>query len=177
MKNLLLLIIGVFILVALFADGGLELSPNLSPEMRAQLDFSPSVSYAPSTTNIASNIESQVIYEAPPTPLPTATPVACTPLADESILAYNADGSCVLLNTQTGQQWHFNTQGVRLPLGQPTAPPNGEPVGLYTLKTHEALPLDELEAVFLRNGGQLPWLWDLRNDRSKLEWLKAQATQ
>ena len=71
MKDFLLLIVGGAILVALFADGGLTVSPTLSPALDAQL----SVQYAPDRsvttieqqTNIDTNIERQtVIYQAAP---------------------------------------------------------------------------------------------------------------
>lgn len=70
MKNLLLITIGFLILVALFGDGGLEVSPTVSPEIAPRFDFSPNVSYAldRSVTNIDTNIEHQTVIVQPLTP-------------------------------------------------------------------------------------------------------------
>lgn len=132
MKNLLLLILAVFILVALFGDGGLEISPTLSPELQAQLEFSPNLSYAPATTNV----ETQ---------------------------------SNTYIDTNVEQQ---------IIQVMPTPTRNGEPVGLYTLRATPApsqMTRLEMQAAFLRNGGELPWLWDIYNEQEQIDWLVKQA--
>ena len=35
--------------------------------------------------------------------------------------------------------------------------------------------LHELQAAFLRNGGALPWFWNLRSDDDKRTWLTQQG--
>lgn len=57
MKNILLLAIGCLVAIALFGDGGLDVSPELSNEMRA--DFN----YADNSTNDTYNIERWVENE------------------------------------------------------------------------------------------------------------------
>lgn len=178
MKNLLLFGLAILVLIALFGDGGLEVSPTVSPslEFSPALEFKPNVSYAPdrsvTTNNIETNIEHQtVIVQTGPQPATTngvtvidpAGAYWCSPAAGETIVnGPDAKGACTVQDA-AGNRFFLNAAGSRWPLAnglQPQAPD---------------LSLDQLQAAFLRNGGQLPWLWDTRSEAAQMDWLKEQA--
>lgn len=190
MKDFLLLIVGGAILVALFADGGgLELSPTISPALDAQL----SVQYAPSRsvttienqTTIDTNIERQtVIYQAAPVgtgagvSLVDAGPGRCAAQPGDVIEQEQGNGACFVANN--GQRFFVNPNGNRWPVD------NGAAVdaaggGLMALPTPAALVMpgvltvEQLQAAFLRNGGALPWFWNMRSDDDKRTWLTQQS--
>ena len=191
MKNLLLFGLAITVLIALFGDGGLEVSPTVSPalEFSPNLEFKPNVSYAPdrsvTTNNIETNIEHQtVIVQAPPSSVTSGASVGgvglidsespagpgCTNLyPDEQI--YNGpdlQGACFVQNAE-GQKFFINRMGTRWLLGGSVADANG-------IQPQAAdLSLDQLQAAFLRNGGQLPWFWDTRSEAAQMDWLKEQA--
>lgn len=191
MKNLLLFGLAILVLIALFGDGGLEVSPTVSPslEFKPALEFKPNVSYAPdrsvNTTNIETNIEHQtVIVQAPPSSVNSgAVGGGVTVLDNESMTGpgctnlypgekiYNGpdlQGACFVENEQ-GQKFFINIKGVRWLLGGSVAEANG-------LQPQSAdLSLDQLQAAFLRNGGQLPWFWDTRSEAAQVDWLKEQS--
>lgn len=124
MKNLLIIALLVLALIAMFGDGGLEVSPTLAPAMEfsPSLDLKPSINYVP--THIDTNIERQTII------LPAAAPVASggvTVLDNESMAGtgcsdlqpgehiYNGpdlQGACFVENAE-GQKFYINVKGVR----------------------------------------------------------------
>jgi hypothetical protein len=194
MKSLLLFGLATLVLIAMFGDGGLEVSPTVSPALKfsPNLEFKPNVSYAPETTtnttridtniesqtNIETNIENQtVIVQAAPSSVTsgavggssTVNPAynLCQPSPGETIVQKpDSKGACVVQDG-AGNRYFINAAGVKWLLGNaPTtalqAPDNG-------------LSLDQLQAAFLRNGGQLPWFWDTRSEAAQMDWLKEQA--
>lgn len=195
MKNALLWFIGTLVVIAVFADGGLEASPTVSPEFSPSFDFSPSVSYAPdrSVTNIGTNIEHQtVIVQQPLTPSfqwqgdtgLSATTVdppyqRCQPLPGETIYeGPDGRGGCKVVDEQ-GNRFFINPAGSRWPLEsgggavQQWVEANQAAQGLQPQQAD--LTLDQLQAAYLRNGGSLPWLWDMRSEQSQIDWLKEQG--
>lgn len=191
MKNLLLFGLAILVLIALFGDGGLEVSPTVSPslEFSPALEFKPNVSYAPdrsvTTNNIETNIENQtVIVQAPPSSVTSAAAVGGVTLIDGESPAgpgcsnlypgeqiYNGpdlQGACFVQNAE-GQKFFINRMGTRWLLGGSVAEANG-------IQPQAAdLSLDQLQAAFLRNGGQLPWFWDTRSEAAQMDWLKEQS--
>lgn len=192
MKDFLLLIVGGLVLTILFADGGLTFSPELSPALNAKLD----VNYAPSSTtieqqtNIDTNIERQqttVIYQAAPVgvnPAPgvnlvDAGPGRCAVQAGDVIEQEQGQGACFVWNgnrkyfiNPNGNRWEVDATG--------QTPPAGRVAATTVVTTSVLLAPDvprtlmEFQAAFLRNGGTLPWLWNLRSDEFKMKWLAAQ---
>lgn len=177
MKNLLLFGLAITVLIALFGDGGLEVSPTVSPA----LEFKPNVSYAPdrsvTTNNIETNIEHQTVIVQSPASVQagavggssTVDPAynLCQPADGETIVQKpDSKGACVVQDA-SGNRYFINAAGVKWLLGNaPTtalqAPDNG-------------LSLDQLQAAFLRNGGSLPWFWDTRSEAAQMDWLKEQS--
>ena len=190
MKNLSLFGLAILVLIALFGDGGLEVSPTVSPslEFSPALEFKPNVSYAPdrsvTTNNIETNIEHQtVIVQAPPSSMNSGAVGGVTLIDSESPAGpgctnlypgeqiYNGpdlQGACFVQNAE-GQKFFINRMGTRWLLGGSVADANG-------LQPQAAdLSLDQLQAAFLRNGGQLPWFWDTRSVAAQMDWLKEQS--
>lgn len=181
MKDFLLLIVAGLVLVAIFGDGGLTFSPELSPALEAKLD----VSYAPdrsvttieSQTNIDTNIEHQtVIVQAPAAAaaggvsLIDMGPGRCAIQPGDTIESEQGNGACFVANG--GQRFFVNPNGNRWPVddGRGLAPlPTATAQPLQPAPA--ALTLEQLQAAFLRNGGELPWLWSLRSEASQYEWL------
>lgn len=191
MKDFLLLIVIGLVLVVLFADGGLELSPTISPALDAALD----VQYSPSSsvttieqqTNIDTNIEHQLVVVQPPAPrsapggvsLVDMGPGRCAVQPGDVVESEQGNGACFVWNA--GQKYFINPNGNRWPVAAPpgprptdTRPDDGStgPGELAPLAPPAAPPtLDQLQAAFLRNGGELPMLWSWRSDESKIRWL------
>jgi hypothetical protein len=200
MKNALLWFIGTLVVIAVFADGGLEVSPTVSPEFSPQFDFSPNLNYAPdrsvttieSQTNIGTNVEHQTVIVQPLTPSYqwngqtglSATTVdppyrECDPLPGETIYeGPDGRGGCKVVDS-LGNRFFINPVGSRWPLGgdntlkeavERLRATQGQP-----LQPQQAdLTLDQLQAAFLRNGGSLPFLWDFQSEQSQIDWLKEQ---
>lgn len=191
MKNLLLFGLAITVFISLFADGGLEVSPTVSPalEFSPNLEFKPNVSYAPdrsvTTNNIETNIEHQtVIVQAPPSSVNSGATTGGVNLIDSESPAgpgctnlypgeqiYNGpdlQGACFVQNAE-GQKFFINRMGTRWLLGGSVADANG-------IQPQAAdLSLDQLQAAYLRNGGQLPWFWDTRSESAQVDWLKEQS--
>lgn len=195
MKDFLLLIVGGAVLVALFADGGgLELSPTISPALDAQLN----VSYAPdrsvttieNQTTIDTNIERQtVIYQAAPVgtgagvTLVDAGPGRCATQPGDVVESEQGNGACFVANN--GQRFFVNPNGNRWPVDngaavdaaggglQPLATPSTSSgqAAAAPLSPPGELTIDQLQAAFLRNGGRLPWFWNMRSADDKRTWL------
>lgn len=190
MKSLLLFGLATLVLIAMFGDGGLEVSPTVSPALKfsPNLEFKPNVSYAPETTtnttridtniesqtNIETNIEHQtVIVQAPPSSAnsgasygsTTVDPVGpgCQPAPGETIVnGPDTKGACTVQDA-SGNRFFINALGNRWLMGGALQPQAAD------------LSLDQLQAAFLRNGGQLPWFWDTRSEAAQMDWLKEQA--
>lgn len=130
MKNILIIALIVLALIAMFGDGGLEVSPTLSPalEFSPALDLKPSVNYVP--THIDTNIEQQtVIVQGAQQYTGDWAPAngGVTVLDNESMTGpgcvglypgeriYNGpdmQGACFVENDQ-GQKFFINIKGVR----------------------------------------------------------------
>lgn len=184
MKNLLLFGLAVTVFIALFSDGGLEVSPNVSPSLQFKpaLEFKPNVSYAPETTtnttridtNIESqtNIENQILLILPAAPAAnqsygstTVDPVGpgCQPAPGETIVnGPDIKGTCTVQD-QAGNRFFINVKGVRWLMGATSLQPQGE------------LTLEQLQAAFLRNGGELPTLYNWWGADGQMDWLKRQS--
>jgi len=185
MKNILLLGLAVLLLIALFGDGGLEVSPTVSPSLKfsPNLEFSPNVSYAPdrsvNTTNIETNIEHQtVIIQQPATQHQSGGGVAivdpagttCTPLPGETIVnGPDIKGACTVEDS-AGNRFFLNASGSRWPLASTPGVASVQP-----LQPATELTLEQLQAAFLRNGGNLPYLWDFQTQAGQIDWLMEQA--
>ena len=191
MKDFLLLIIGGAILVAVFADGGLELSPTISPAFDARLavEYSPSVT----TTNIETNIERQqttIIYQDAPgagagsgeyvrgVNLVAGGPGRCATQPGDQIESEQGNGACFVVASD-GQRYFINPSGGRWPAddgrgagAEPALVPLATPAALVQ---PGELTLAQLQAAFLRNGGALPWFWNMRSDDDKRTWLTQQG--
>lgn len=175
MKNLLLILIGFTVLVVLFADGGLNISPTLSPSVSPRFDFAPNITYAPQTTT--TNIEHQTVIVQSGGATQGSSGVTtvdpsyrlCQPLPGETII-HGPDGhSACFVQDSSGNRFFLNAAGSRWPLA--STPGNGS----APLQPQAAdLTLDQLQAAFLRNGGSLPLLWGFKGDQGKIDWLKRQ---
>ena len=189
MKDLLLWIVAGLVLVAVFGDGGLAFTPTISPALDAQL----SVQYAPDRsvttieqqTNIDTNIERQqttIVYQAAPAGggpgvnLVDAGPGRCATQVGDVVESEQGNGACFVANA--GQRYFVNPNGNRWPVDNGAAAAGG---GLQPLATPAALvqpgelTIEQLQAAFLRNGGALPWFWNLRSDDDKRTWLTQQG--
>jgi hypothetical protein len=189
-KDLLLWIVAGLVLVALFADGGFELSPNLSPALNAKLD----VNYSPdnSTTTIENqtlidtNIERQqttIIYQDAPAAaggvnLVDAGPGRCATQVGDVVESEQGNGACFVWSgnrkyfiNPNGNRWEVDSTGQQPPATSSTT------VVTTTVLLAPDVPrtLPEFQAAFLRNGGELPFLWNLRSDDSKIKWLSQQG--
>lgn len=129
MKDILLIGIVLFVLVALFGDGGVTISPTLSPEMQAALN----VNYAPDRsvqtntttieqqTNIDTNIERQtVIVNTQPATVSSGGGVsivdgrpggACFLVPGDLIVDQGSNGECQVVNA--GQRYFVAPGGTR----------------------------------------------------------------
>ena len=182
MKNLLLFGLAILVLIALFGDGGLQVSPTVSPNLQFKpaLEFKPNVSYAPdnSTAHIDTNIEQQTVIEHQTLIIQTGPQPAtsngvtavepaggywCAPAPGETIISGpDAKGACTVQDA-AGNRFFLNAVGNRWPLDSGLQPQSA------------SLTLDQLRAAFLRNGGQLPMLWDFHTEQGQIDWLKDQA--
>jgi len=197
MKDFLLLIVGGLVLVAVFGDGGLTFSPELSPALNAQLD----VRYEPDNstttieqqTNIDTNIEQQtLVYQPAPlvrsagVNLVDAGPGRCAMQAGDVLEQEQGNGACFVWNgsrkyfiNPNGNRWEVATDGqpppaVAATVGVTTTRSAGS--GQTTLLAPNVpRTLMEFQAAFLRNGGTLPSFWDWRSDDSKVRWLTQQG--
>lgn len=203
MKNLLLFGLAITVLIALFGDGGLEVSPTVSPALKfsPNLEFKPNVSYAPdrsvNTTNIETNIEHQtVIVQAPAAngmgavdghgvtlldpSAPGATNLDCFGLypGERVYNGPDAQGACFVQNEQ-GQKFFVNRSGVRWLLNGTVEQANGltplAPAPTPLSPADGGPTLDQMRAAFLRNGGELPFGWSWWAPYSQERWLKEQA--
>ena len=193
MKNLLLIIVGFLILVALFGDGGLEVSPTVSPEISPSFDFSPNVGYAPdrSVTNIETNIEHQTVVVQPATQSYqwngqtglSATTVdppyrECDPLPGETIYeGPDGRGGCKVIDAQ-GNRFFINPAGSRWPLAN-----DGGAIQQWVEANRQGQALqpateptiEQMQAAYLRNGGRLPLTWSWFGEERKRRFLAGQA--
>ncbi len=209
MKDLLLWIVAGLVLIALFGDGGLTFSPDLSPALTAKLD----VNYAPDQsttteyvrdnsvtieqqTNINTNIERQqttVIYQSAPVgtraggvELVDVGPGRCAMQAGDVLEQEQGNGACFVWNgnrkyfiNPNGNRWEVDSTGQQPPPQVAasaivsTAPASASDAAVL-LAPDVPRTLIEFQAAFLRNGGQLPWLWNLRGDDFKIKWLTKQ---
>ena len=97
MKDIILIGIVLFVLMSFFADGGLEISPELSPELRAALD----VNYAPDRS--VTTIEQQIVgdYVEQQTVVVNTSPAAAVAMPSggggSTIANGRPGGSCLLV--------------------------------------------------------------------------------
>lgn len=197
MKDFLLLIVGGLVLVAIFGDGGLSFTPTISPQLEAKLNMN----YAPDNTVTTTTIEQQtlidtnierqqttIIYQAPqagvnPAPgvnLVDVGPGRCAMQAGDVLEQEQGNGACFVWSgnrkyfiNPNGNRWEVDSTG--------QAPPEGQIASTTVVTTSVLLApgvprtLPEFQAAFLRNGGTLPWFWDLRSDDDRVKWLTKQV--
>ena len=194
MKDFLLLIIGGAILVAVFADGGLELSPTISPAFDAQLNlqYAPdrSVTTIEQQTNIDTNIERQqttIIYQDAPVgaggvSLVQSGPGRCAAQPGDVVESEQGNGACYVWSgnrkyfiNPNGNRWEVDTAGQLPPAASPPAASTTIVTTTVLLAPDVPRTLLEFQAAFLRNGGEVPFLWNLRGDDFKVKWLSQQA--
>jgi hypothetical protein len=201
MKDILLIVIVLFIIVALFGDGGLEISPELSPSLEAALD----VNYAPDRS--VTTIEQQIVgdYVEQQTVVVNTQPAAvtmpsgggstiangrpggaCMTIPGDVIVMQGSNGECQVLNN--GQRFFISPAGTRSWLvGQVEEPSNlvqqAQPQAPQTTADDRwaaLVPLDELDtqqlqAAYLRNGGKLPLGFRFWTDKEQRNYLAARA--
>mgnify|MGYP000048767191 CR=1 FL=1 len=191
MKNILWAGLAFVLLVALFGDGGATISPSLrseinpdvnasfAPNISPSLRFEPKLSYQ-SPTTIYTNVESQInvgqvnlTINIPAAGQPagysstTIDPAyrLCQPLPGETITqGPDTKGACFVKDA-AGNAFFLNAAGSRWPLAS----------GADQLQPQGELTKEQLQAAFLRNGGELPMLWDFRTEQGQIDWLKDQA--
>lgn len=173
MKELVLLVVGVLIAIAMMGGGGIN--TDVSPS----LNFQPKVGYMPDNRvisvdtlqHIDTNIEHQTIIINPENesaPINTGqvqgvtildtSGQLCTPLPGETIYeGPDAKGACFVEDPE-GNRFFLNAAGSRWPLID--QPIDG---GVLTV--------EQLEKAYLDAGGTLPWSWDSKSDDIKREWL------
>lgn len=119
MKNILIIALIVLALIAMFGDGGLEVSPTLSPalEFSPALEVDTSITYVP--THIDTNIEQQTVIMpvtvAAPGGSSTVDPEynRCEPLPGETMVQKpDAKGACIVVD-ESGNKFFINAAGVR----------------------------------------------------------------
>lgn len=192
MKDFLLLIVVGLVLVVLFADGGLELSPEISPAFDAAINvqYAPDRSVTTTTieqqTNIDTNIEQQLVVLQPPS-MPGAAaapggiglidmgPGRCAVQPGDVVESEQGNGACFVANG--GQRFFINPNGARWPVddGRGLEP---VPTAAQAVLLAPDVPrtLEEMQVAFLRNGGELPWFWGLKSDDDKRAWLAKEPT-
>lgn len=193
MKNILLLGLAILVLIALFGDGGLEVSPSVSPSLdfKPALEFSPNVSYAPdrsvNTTNIETNIEHQTVIVQQPSEgilqrvqtlgrdesggLTIIDPpgTTCTPLPGETIVnGPDIKGACTVQDA-AGNRFFLNAVGSRWPLASTPGGNAGQ------LQPASEPNLEQMQAAYLRNGGSLPFNWSWFGEDRKRRYLADRA--
>lgn len=192
MKDVLLLLVGGMVVAALFADGGVSFAPALSPALNVQYTPDQSTTTIESQTNIEqqTNIERQtVIYQAEPPAgnspaginLVDVGPGRCAVQPGDVVEQEQGNGACFVWNgnrkyfiNPNGNRWEVDAAG--------QAPPDTVPAqSSTTIVTTTVLlapdvprTLPEMQAAFLRNGGQLPTLWSWRGEDYKVRWLSQQ---
>jgi hypothetical protein len=193
MKNALLWFIGTLVVIAVFADGGLEVSPTVSPEFSPSFEFAPNVQYSPdrSVTNIDTNIEHQTVIVQPLTPSYqwngqtslSATTVdppyrECDPLPGETIYeGPDGRGGCKVVDEQ-GNRFFINPAGSRWPLES-----GGGAIQQWVEANQQQQALqpateptvEQMQAAYLRNGGRLPLTWSWFGEERKRRFLASQA--
>lgn len=198
MKDLLLIGITLFALVAFFGDGGLTISPEVSPELQAALEFSPAldVNYAPdrSVTTIETQvqgdyIENQTLIVNEGAPVVASGTVAdgrpggaCITVPGDVIVIQGSSGECYVVNA--GQKYFVTPTGRRDWLGvadaSPATPTTSIPENsLATPATvtvelmYDQVTTDQLQANYLRSGKQLPFGFRFWSEYEKRLWLSA----
>lgn len=198
MKDILLIGIVIFVIIALFGDGGLEISPTLSPSLDAALD----VNYAPDRSVTTTTIEQQVVgdYVEHQTvvmqPVQAAQPVQsggvsivegrpgaqCMTVPGDVILTQGGNGECRVVNA--GQKYFISPAGTRSWLGaadstettaaQPQAPAKIDDRWAAIVPLDE-MTTDQLQSNFTRNGGNLPLGFRFWSDGEQRTWLTARS--
>jgi hypothetical protein len=193
MKDLLLIGIVIFVLVALFGDGGL----TISPELDAALDLSPQldVNYAPDRSVTTTTIEQQivgdyverqtVIVQQGQAPATSGTIAEgrpggeCFTVPGDVVTMAGGNGECFVLNG--GQKYFIAPTGVRSWLGaettdaQPAAPAVTNDGRLSAQVPLDEITTQQLQDAFTRNGGELPFGFRLWTDKSKRDYLASRV--
>ena len=199
MKDILLIGIVIFVIIALFGDGGLEISPTISPDFAPQLD----VNYAPDRSVQTTTIETQVLgdYVEQQTvvvqPVQAAQPVQsgggtiaegrpgaqCFTVPGDVIVDQGSNGECHVVNA--GQRYFVAPSGARSWLRPQTEDPATTAQPQTPAKTIDErwaaiVPLDEmttdqLKSNFTRNGGSLPLGFRFWSDGEQRTWLTARS--
>jgi hypothetical protein len=204
MKDLLLIGIVLFIIIALFGDGGLTVSPELSPDLRAALD----VNYAPDRSVTTTTIEQQIVGDyvenqtvvvqpAQPAAMPSGggggSTIAngrpggeCFLIPGDTVVVRGSNAECQVVNN--GQRYFISPAGTRSWLGVQSEEPTSlvqqqapaAPATTSDDRWAALVPLDEVSTTQLRsnyerNGGQLPLGFRLWSDGEQRIWLAARS--
>ena len=204
MKDLILIGIVLFLIVSLFADGGLEISPELSPALNAALDVNYSPDRSVTTTTIEQQVnnyierqvehETVIINTAPAAAaMPSGSTIAngrpageCFLVPGDVVVIQGSNGECQVINS--GQRYFVSPAGTRSWLGAESAAatvvqaPRELVAPATTVDDRWAalVPLDELDtkqllAAYQRNGGRLPLGFRLWTDKEQRNYLAARA--
>jgi hypothetical protein len=175
-KDLILIGIVLFIIVALFGDGGLEISPELSPELSAALDinYAPDRSVETTTTTIEQQIvgdyvEHQTVVVQPAQPaaavampsgggggatIANGRPAGeCFLVPGDVVVIQGSNGECQVINS--GQRYFVSPAGTRSWLGAESAEPTAVQAPQAPATTADdrwaaLVPLDELDTEQLK---------------------------
>lgn len=97
MKDFLLIVVVLFVIVALFGDGGLEISPTISPSLDAAFNTALDVTYAPDRSVETTTIETQVLGDFIESQTLVMQPVSSVPRSNvggSSVLDGRPGGAC-----------------------------------------------------------------------------------
>lgn len=198
MKDILLIGIVLFVIIAVFGDGGLEISPTISPDFAPQLDVNYSPDRSVTTTTIEQQVvgdyvENQTVVVQPVQPLQLnggtiaeGRPGAqCMTVPGDTILTQGGNGECRVVNG--GQKFFISPAGTRSWLGAAdgtettTAQPQAQtPAKTIDERWAAIVPIDEmstdqLKSNFTRNGGHLPLGFRFWSDGEQRTWLTARS--
>jgi hypothetical protein len=201
MKDIILIGIVLLIIIALFGDGGLTVSPELSPALNAALtvDYSPDrrVTTIEQQTNIDTNVEQQTIVVNTSPAAAVAMPSGgggstiangrpageCFTVPGDVIVMQGSNGECQVLNA--GNRFFVSPAGTRSWLTAESAEPTAvqapqAPATTVDDRWAALVPLDELDtkqllAAYQRNGGRLPLGFRLWTETEQRNWLAARA--
>ncbi len=203
MKDILLIGIVIFVIIAIFGDGGLEISPTISPDFAPQLD----VNYAPDRSVQTTTIEQQIVgdYVENQTvvvqPVQAAQPVqssggtiangrpgeSCFLIPGDVVVIQGSNGECQVVNN--GERYFISPAGTRSwlhsqpdgtteqaqSLTQPQAPAKTVDERWAAIVPIDEMTTDQLKSNFSRNGGKLPLGFRFWSDGEQRTWLTARS--
>jgi len=199
MKDLLLIGIVIFVIIALFGDGGLEISPTISPSLDAATTFD--ITYAPDRSVETTTIEKQVLGDyiesqtvvMQPVPANGSVNVGGSALVDgrpggecftvpgDVVVEAGGNGECYVINA--GQKYFIGSGGMRswlravdevvpAPTSIQIPPVSNDGRWMATVPADE-MTTAQFKENFKRNGGELPFGFRFWTDKEQRAWLSA----